>query len=323
MEKVKWGVLGCSSFARRRTIPAMLVSPSVELVGIASRAIEKARAFCDAFGVSKAYGSYDEMLADPAIEAVYIPLPNGLHGEWMIRAAACGKHSLCEKPFTSSPEEAARVAQAAREHGVLVMEAFMWRFHPQHLRARAAVDGGEIGAVRLLRGAFTFQIGTEPNVRLHSELTGGCVMDVGCYPISAARYYFGAEPVAVYARGEADPRHAVDMHACGILEFPAGRALFDCAFDLPYRTRLEITGENGIIQIPKPWLPDPEAVITINGKEEKMPAASQYVNEFEHFSCSVRGGSVLRYGPEDAILQMKVIDAVLRSIQSHKAEEIR
>src|SRR5213592_2558633 len=154
MGKVKWGVLGCASFARRRTIPAMLEAPSVELIGVASRSSEKAESFRSQFSLPRAYQSYEELLDDPEIQAIYNPLPNGLHGEWMIRAAEKGKHTLCEKPFTSDAAEAQRVADVAGRTGVKIMEAFMWRFHPQHERARQLIDNGAIGPVKLVRGAF-------------------------------------------------------------------------------------------------------------------------------------------------------------------------
>src|SRR2546422_706489 len=154
MAKVKWGVLGCANFARNRTIPAMLNTPSVALVGVASRSAEKAEQFRADFGLARAYDSYESMLADPEIQAVYNPLPNGLHAEWTIKAAVAGKHTLCEKPFASDAEEARKVADAAARTGAMVMEAFMWRFHPQHDRCRQAIAEGAIGTVRLVRGAF-------------------------------------------------------------------------------------------------------------------------------------------------------------------------
>jgi len=322
MARVNWGVLGCASFARRRTIPAMLESPSVALMGVASRTAEKAESFRAEFNLPRAYASYDALLDDPQIQAVYIPLPNGLHAEWMIKAAEHGKHSLCEKPFASNAEEAAQVAEAAARRGVCVMEAFMWRMHPQHAKAFATARDGAVGPVRLVRSAFTFQLGREPNVRLVASLAGGSVMDVGCYPISAARYYFSDEPVAAFAQGDIDPEFGVDMRMSGILTFPNGRAVIDSGFNLPYRTSLEIVGEAGTIVVPKPWLPDPVATIVINGEPEVLPAANQYVNQFEYFSRCVLEGKPPSYGPADAIRQMRVIDAVLRSIHSGRMESV-
>lgn len=322
MEKVTWGVLGCANFARTRAIPAMLKTPSVELVGVASRSAEKAEAFRSEFGVARAYGSYEEMLDDPGIAAVYIPLPNGLHAEWTIKATERGKHVLCEKPLTADAAEAERVAEAVRRAGVKMMEAFMWRLHPQHERARQAIEDGAIGVVRLVRGAFTFAIQRKPNVRLDAELAGGSVMDVGCYPISGARFYFHDEPTTAYARGAIDPEYGVDMSMAGVLTFPNGLAVVDCGFHVPFRSDLEVVGEKGSITFPKAWLPDEEATVVINGETEKLPPANQYVNEFEHFSQCVLNGTPPRYGPEDAVKQMRVVDAVRRSIRSGQPEAV-
>jgi xylose dehydrogenase (NAD/NADP) len=322
MDKVKWGVLGCASFARRRTIPAMLESPSVDLVGVASRTLEKAEKFRSEFKLPRAYGSYEEMLADPEIQAVYIPLPNGLHGSWMIKAAESGRHSLCEKPFTSDAAEARQVAEVAKRKGVFIMEAFMWRLHSQHVRARRYIERGEIGPLRLVRGSFSFSMAQTSNVRLVEDLGGGSIMDVGCYPISAARFYFGQEPSLAYARGSMDPKYGVDMLAAGVLDFAQGQALIDCSFKLPYRTNLELVGESGVITIPKPWLPDPEATFVINDRTEKLPHENQYVNEFEHLSLCILKGTPPAYGPDDAVRQMKVVDAVRRSLESGRPEPV-
>lgn len=322
MVKVKWGVLGCASFARRRTIPALLKSPSAELVGVASRDREKAESFRAEFGLPRAFGSYEEMIGDPEIQAVYIPLPNGLHGEWMIKAARARKHCVTEKPFATNAAEASEVARVAAQEGVFVTEAFMWRLHEQHLAAHRAIADGAIGPVRLVRSCFTYPMARQPNVRLVPSLAGGCVMDIGCYPISAARYYFGAEPTVAYARGSIDPEYGVDMRVGGVLEFPEGRAMFDCAFDLPFRVGLEVVGETGILRVPKPWLPDPEAVITVNGEERRFPEQNQYVSQFEQFSQSILRGTSPPHGPEDAVLQMSAIDAVLRSVRSGSPEPV-
>ncbi len=322
MTKVRWGVLGCANFAQRRTIPAMLEAPTVELVGVASRTKEKADSFRERFKLPRAYGSYEEMLADPQVDAVYIPLPNGLHAEWMIKAINQGKHCLSEKPFASNATEAAQVAEIASAKGLFAMEGFMWRLHSQHERAQQVIQSGAIGTVRLVRAAFSFQIPEKPNVRLVPDLAGGSVMDVGCYPISAARYYFAAEPICAFSRGTIDPRYMVDMAMSGLLDFPAGRALIDCAFNLPYRTEIEIVGDKGRIFIPKPWLPDPEALIEIDGKQERLPIENQYIKQFEHFSNCVLNGKPPLYGPDDAVLQMRVIDAVRRSLSTGNPEPV-
>jgi predicted dehydrogenase len=259
MEKLSWGVLGCANFARKRTIPALLETPSAHLAGVASRGAERAAEFRAQFGLERAYASYEALLGDPGVQAVYIPLPNGLHADWTIRAVEAGKHVVCEKPFAADAAEARRVAEAAARSGRRVMEAFMWRFHPQHLRARALVDSGAIGTVQLVRGAFSFPLDRGPNVRWRPELAGGSLMDLGCYPISAARFYLGREPLSAWARGEIDAEFGVDRRVAGCLEFPGGRALFDCAFDLPFRPDLEIVGERGTLHFPRAWQPERDA----------------------------------------------------------------
>jgi len=322
MKKTIWGVIGCSSFARRRTIPAMLASPSVQLLGVASRSIEMSEAFGKEFNLPRSFGSYEEMLEDSRIQAVYIPLPNGLHKEWIIRAAESGKHVLCEKPLTSNAAEAALVAEVAARTGVRIMEAFMWRFHAQHLRAKEALQSGTIGSLRLLRSSFSFLLDRIPNVRFSPQLAGGSILDVGCYPVSAARFYFQDEPRSVFARGRFDQEFKVDMGMEGIMDFSQGRAMIDCAFDLPYFTNLELVGEKGVIKIPRPWRPEEETVIFINDQPETLRDRSQYVSQFEHFSHCISSGVAPLYGPGDSMLQMRALDAIFRSIRSGSTVEV-
>jgi predicted dehydrogenase len=326
MRKVRWGVLGCAAFAKSTAIPAMQLAEGVELAGIASRTREKAEEFRQAFGFQKAYGSYEEMLADPEIEAVYNPLPNGLHPEWTIKAAQAGKHSLTEKPFARNMAEAQAVAEAARQNGVKVMEAFMWRFHPMHQRVRQLIRDGAIGPLRFVRSAFTFTIARQTNVRLDAELGGGGIMDVGCYCISTARFLFDAEPVRVYARAEFDPEYKVDMLACALLEFENGWSTFNAGFTLPYRCEYEAAGSKGRLIVANAYLPgdSPDLLIEIDGKTEREPfhGINQWQLEFEHLSRSIAEGTPLAYDVEDAIKQQKVIDAVYRSIRSGQPETV-
>lgn len=321
-EQVRWGVLGCANFARKTAIPAMLKASNVHLAAVASRTKERAEEFAREFGCERAYGSYEELLADDSIQAIYNPLPNGMHGEWVIKTSKAGKHSLCEKPFTSTADEAIAVAGAARAEGVQVMEAFMWRFHPQHALARKAIDDGEIGPVRIVRSTFSFSIVRATNIRLSAELDGGSVMDVGCYTISGSRFYFGKEPSTAYARGHFDPEYGVDMSMAGLLDFGDGRALIDCGFHVPFRCEIEVVGEKGRIHIPKSFLPDESATIRINDTEHRLPPTNQYVLEFEHFSRCILEGRATRYGLDDAIAQMKVVDAVRRSMKSGLPEQV-
>lgn len=324
MRNVKWGVLGCAAFARSTAVPAMLRAEGVELVAVASRSQEKAEAFAREFDIPKAYGSYEALLADPEIEAVYNPLPNGLHPMWTIKAAQAGKHSLVEKPFAGSLAEAEKAAQAAQQHGVKVMEAFMWRFHPMHRRARQLVRDGAIGDLRLVRSAFTFTLSRGANVRLSPEMAGGGVMDVGCYCISIARFFFEAEPTRVFARAEFDPEFDVDMLASGVLEFPQGTALFDCGFALPFRCDYEVVGSQGRIFTPNAILPGEEGTLIIETgnktEQETFPGVNQWQLEFEHLSRSIVLDTPLDYDTGDALRQQRVIDAVLRSARSGQPE---
>ena len=319
MRNVKWGVIGCAAFARDTAIPAMLKAHGVELTAIASRDLAKAQECAQKFGFQRAYGSYEELLADPEIEAVYNPLPNGMHPEWTIKLARAGKHSLVEKPFAADADEAIAVDAVVRETGVLVMEAFMWRFHPMHLRVRELIKSGAIGTLRNVRSAFTFSIERKTNVRLSKELAGGGLMDVGCYCISEARFLFDAEPTRVYARADFDAEYGVDMLASAILEFPGGRASFDCGFELPFRCEYEVAGSEGRIVCPLAILPgeDPEIQIhTAAGISiETFPGVNHYVLEFEHFSQAVAMGTPLAYNTDDAVRQQKVIDACYRSAE--------
>lgn len=326
MRKVKWGVLGCAAFAHKTAIPAMLKADNVELAAIASRSKEKAAAFAAEFGFARSYGSYEELLADPEIEAIYNPLPNGMHPEWTIKAAEAGKHSLVEKPFASSLAEAEAVHEVVTRRGVKVMEAFMWRFHPMHLRTRELIRSGAIGPLRFVRTAFTFMIQRAANVRLSAELAGGGLMDVGCYCVSEARFLFEAEPVRVYARADYDKEYDVDMLACGVLEFEAGRATFDCGFELPFRCDYEAAGSKGRITCQNAILPGDTAEITIDiaGEQvkESFPGVNHWTLEFEHLSTCILENTQLSYDTSDAIKQQRVIDAIYRSTRSGNSEAV-
>jgi D-xylose 1-dehydrogenase (NADP+, D-xylono-1,5-lactone-forming) len=326
LRKVKWGVLGCAAFARSTAIPAMLRATNVELTGIASRSQEKAAAFAEEFGFARAYGSYEALLADPEIEAVYNPLPNAMHPEWTIKAAEAGKHSLVEKPFAASLAEARAVADAAARCNVKVMEAFMWRFHPMHLRTRELIREGAIGPVRFVRTAFTFMLQRVANVRLSAELAGGGLMDVGCYCVSEARFLFDAEPVRVFARADFDPEYEVDMLACGVMEFEHGRATFDTGFELPFRCDYEVVGSKGRIVCPNAVLPGETASIVIerDGTEvkETFPGVNQWTLEFEHLSQCIAENKAPAYDADDAVKQQRVLDAIYRSARSGHTEAV-
>lgn len=322
MRQVKWGVLGGSGFARRRSIPAMMLAPNVELVGVASRSQEKSEKFKQQFSLEKTYSSYQEMLDDVEIEAVHIPLPNSMHCEWTLAALEKGKHVLAEKPFATSVEDAQIVSERSEQHGLKVMEALMWPFHPQHRAAKKLIADGVIGEVRFVRASFTYMMTAKSGIRLDKELGGGSLLDVGCYPVSGARYYFDEEPISVYASGDIHPEHGVDTNASAIFEFSKGRAVIDFGFHLPYRTEMEVVGDLGAIIFPRAWQPFEQATIYLNDDEIVLPPANHYVNLFEHFSQCVLDDTKPEITVEDAVNQMKALDAIKRSIESGSSTRV-
>lgn len=322
MRQVKWGILGGSGFARRRSIPAMMLAPNVELVGVASRSKEKSEKFKEQFSLEKVYSSYQELLDDKEIEAVHIPLPNSMHCEWTLAALAKGKHVLTEKPFTTTVADAQKIFEKSEQEHLKVMEALMWPFHPQHRTAKKLIADGVIGEVRFIRASFTYMMTAKSGIRLDRELGGGSLLDVGCYPVSGARYYFDEEPISVFASGEIHPDHGVDTNASAILEFKKGRAVIDFGFHLPYRTEMEIVGDLGAIIFPRAWQPHEQAVIYLNDDEIILPLSNHYVNLFEHFSQCVLDDTKPEITVEDAVNQMKTLDAIKRSIESGASEKI-
>ena len=257
-EAVRWGILGTARIARRRVMPALAGSAWARVVAVGSRDRQTAEAMARETGIERAYGSYEEVLQDPDVEAVYIPLPNHLHLPWIERAAAAGKHVLCEKPLTLDRQQAERARQVCREAGVLLMEAFMWRWQPRYVRLRQLLDEGAIGEVRLVRAAFSFVLpDLAADIRGKPEWGGGALFDVGCYCINAARWVFGAEPIEVHCFSHVDPQLGVDLTTTGILRFPGGRqAVFDASFEMTGGQRLEIVGTRGTVWVPRPFQPD-------------------------------------------------------------------
>ena len=238
---LRWGLLGTARI-NRMVIPPLRVSGGNRLLAVASREAAKAAAYAKEWGIERAHGSYEALLSDPAIDAVYIPLPNHLHAEWAIRAARAGKHVLCEKPLALTVAEVDAMETAARESGVVLAEAFMYRHHPQTLKVKELVDGGAIGAVRFVRGTFSFPLSRPDDVRLRPEWGGGCLWDVGCYPLSFTRFLLGAEPVEVFGSQVLGPS-GIDETFAGQLVFPGGvLAQVDAGFRSPFRAELEIAG---------------------------------------------------------------------------------
>jgi predicted dehydrogenase len=324
MRKVRWGVLGTANIATSKVIPAMQRGGLTEVVAIASRDIEKARRAAAALGIPKAYGSYEELLADPDIEAVYNPLPNHLHVPWSIRAAEAAKHVLCEKPVALNVAEC-RTLMAARDRtGVRIGEAFMVRTHPQWLRARELVRSGELGALRSILCAFSYCLRDPQNVRNVPELGGGGLMDIGCYAIQGSRFLFGAEPVRVSGLIDRDPDLRVDRLASALLEFPTGQAIFTCGTQIVPYQRVQALGERGRIELEIPFNAPPDRpcrLLVDDGSDlsgagvriEEFPVCDQYTIQGDLFSQAIRGAGDVPTPLEDSLRNMAVIEAIFEA----------
>jgi len=328
--KVRWGVLGAAQIAVQKVIPAMQQGEWSEILAIASRDRHKAEAAASALGITKAYGSYDELLRDPEIEAVYNPLPNQLHVPWTLKAVEAGKHVLCEKPLSLNAEEA-RALLSAQDHGVKIGEAFMVRTHPQWLRAREIIAAGQIGALRSIVGFFSYFNRDPANIRNVPEWGGGGLMDIGCYLITTSRFVFREEPWRVMGLIERDPEMQIDRLASAILDFPSGQAIFTCSTQLVPYQRMQFFGTQGRVEVEIPFNApsDRPCRIFIDNRgdlfgggtiTEEFPTCDQYTIQGDVFSRAIREGGEVPVPVEDAIKNMSVIDAVFRSAESGQWE---
>ena len=323
-DRVRWGILSTAKIGLHRFIPGAMASSNGVVTAIASRDKERAARAAIELGIPRAYGSYEELLADPEVDAIYNPLPNTMHAEWTLRAAQAGKPILCEKPLTRDAEEAGALVTACKHHGVLLMEAFMYRFHPQHARVRALMDAGAIGELRATRSAFTFNMSplNPANVRLQADLAGGALMDVGCYCVNAARMTFGEEPVSVSATWDFRAEYGVEIALTGVLTFSDGRtAIFDCGFRAAGQGCYTVVGTNGTIEVPAAFVPGTADTLVIlgdaNGRhEDRIPGVDQYRLEAEEFASCLQENRAPRYPVEDAIANMRVLDALQRSARA-------
>lgn len=328
-DKLRWGIMGCAQIAIHTVLPAIQESTTGEILAMASRSLEKSRAVAESVGIPRAYGSYEELLADPDIDAVYIPLPNHLHREWVIRAAEAGKHVLCEKPIALTSAEAEEMLAACRKAGVHLAEAFMYRHHPQMAELREVIRRGEIGELRLIRGAFTYNDAADTgNIRFKSAWGGGSLYDVGCYPLSAARFLYEAEPEAVTVHALFSPEHdGVDMMASGLAEFAGGRSLiFDCGMWAHNRQLLEVLGTEGRIEVPVPFNARYEdAGFTVFvGNEVRTygtEGANPYVRQADHFAAAVWGAEPV-VAADDPISNMKVLEGCLGSARRRERVDL-
>jgi D-xylose 1-dehydrogenase (NADP+, D-xylono-1,5-lactone-forming) len=320
-EPVRWGVLSTARI-NRALLGGAGEADGVEVVAVGSRGRARGEAFAAEHGIGRVHGSYEELLADDEVEALYIPLPNSLHVPWSTRALEAGKHVLCEKPLSRRAADVGAVFDAAERAGRLLMEAFMWRYHPQTDVLERAVTGGAIGAVRTIRAAFGFPLPDEGNVRWSGELEGGALMDVGCYCVSALRL-LGGEPERVSAE-RVDGGHGVDARLAGVLRLPGDvLGLLDCGLDVAPRMAIEVVGEEGTLHSYDPWHGRaPRVELTRPGADPEplvAVAANPYRLELEDFSAAIRGGRAPRLGRADALGQARTIEALYRAADEGRA----
>ena len=331
MKKIRWGVLGAAKIARTKVIPAMQRAQEGEVTALASRSLETARAAASPLGIPKAYGSYEELLADPDIDAVYIPLPNHLHVPWSIKAAEAGKHVLCEKPIALSADEARTLVAARDRTGVIIQEAFMVRSHPQWLAVREDVRGGRLGELRAIQMAFSYFNRDPQNVRNQAGIGGGGLMDIGCYPIVLSRFLFEAEPVRVIASMDRDPEFGTDRLTSALLEFPRGQSVFTCSTQLVPYQRTQVLGTRGRIEVEIPVNAPPDQPCRIlfddgrdalgTGVESRsFSVCDQYTLQADEMAQLIRGGGEPPFPLEDSVANMRVIDALVRSAQAGRWE---
>jgi predicted dehydrogenase len=330
--KVKWGVLGVASIAVRKVIPGMQASELCEIAAIASRTLNKAEQAAEALRIPRAYGSYEQLLADPQIEAIYNPLPNHLHVPWSIQAAEAGKHVLCEKPIGLSAAEARTLLQARDRAQVLIGEAFMVRTHPQWVRTRSLIDSRRIGELKAVTGVFSYFNRDDQNIRNVQNWGGGGMLDIGCYPINTSRFVYGEEPTRVMGLIERDPDYKTDRLASAILEFSNGNATFTCSTQLVPYQRMQFLGTKGRIEIEIPFNAPPDRPTHLfidDGRDvlgsgvttETFPICDQYTLQGDAFSKAIRGEGEVPTPLEDAIANMAVIEAVFHSAESGRWEK--
>ena len=332
MKKVVWGVLSTAKIGMQRVLPGMQKSAWCDIRAIASRTAAGARKAADQLGIAKAYGTYEELLADPEIEAIYNPLPNHLHVPLTLQAAAAGKHVLCEKPIALNADEARQLQAAAGK--VLIMEAFMVRFHPQWLRARELVRRGDIGTLRAVQFLFCYANSDPSNIRNKADIGGGALYDIGCYPITAGRFFFEAEPQRGIALIDRDPEFRTDRLTSALLDFGSGRHLdFTVSTQCTPYQRVHLCGSKGRIEMQIPvnapqgatadlFIDDGSSLAGAGVRTEIIPESDQYMLQGEIFSRAVRGEISLPYGVDNAIRGMRAIDALFRSESSGRWEKV-
>jgi len=320
--RIRWGVLGVANIAVKKVIPGMKACVRSEVAAIASRDLGKAERAAQNLGIAKAYGSYEDLLADPAIDVIYNPLPNHLHVPWSTKAAQAGKHVLCEKPIAMSSAECRDLIAVRDRTGVKIGEAFMVRTHPQWLRTREIVRSGRIGELRSILGFFSYNNTNPENIRNIEAYGGGGVMDIGCYPITISRWMFGEEPVHVDSVVERDPVMKTDRLASALMEFPSGQSIFTCSTQLVPYQRMQFFGTKGRVEVEIPFNAPPDRpcrVFIDDGsdlsgggiEEEYFVSCDQYAIQADAFSRAVQEDGRVPVPLEDALANMEVIEKVL------------
>ena len=324
-ESVRWGIVGCARIAVTKVVPAMQRAQWCDVVAIASRDAERARQTAATLGIPRHHGSYEDLLADPEVEAVYIPLPNHLHAPWTLAAAEAGKHVLCEKPLAMNVAEAERMATACSQAGVLLMEAFMYRLHPSWVKVRELVAGGVIGELRAVQTFFSYRNLDPANIRNVAEYGGGALMDIGCYAVNVARMLFGGEPTAVTGLVHRDPAFGTDVLTSAMMDFDGRQATFTCSTQTVDEQRVHLVGTEGrlLVEIPFNIPPDrPTRIVRFwggnppvapNRAEFEIPAADQYGVQGDAFSQAVRLGTPVPTPPDDALGNLAVMERIIQS----------
>lgn len=323
--KIRWGIISTAKIGREKVIPGIQASETGVVTAIASRDLDRAKEVGSELGIEKAYGSYEELFADPDIDAVYNPLPNHMHVPVTVQAVEAGKHVLCEKPIALSAEDASTLLDLPKDR--LVAEGFMVRAHPQWIRARDIVRSGELGDLQAIQGFFSFFNDDPGNIRNRADMGGGALMDIGCYTMLAGRYFFEAEPERVVSLIDRDPEFGTDRFTSALMDFGAGRQLtFTVSTQLTPFQRLQLVGTKKRLEILIPFnapqgatselrLDDGSALGDVSVQPETIAPCDQYAELADVFGQAIRGEKVLTYGVEDALQNMKILDAIFASAE--------
>jgi xylose dehydrogenase (NAD/NADP) len=334
-KRLRWGVMSTANIGQIALIPAIQQSALGRVEILASRDIEKARKVASSFGIGRVAGSYEALLEDQYVDAVYIPLPNSMHVEWTVRAAAAGKSVLCEKPLATSADGVREQIEACKKHGVSLMEAFMYRFHPQTHRVQQLLASGAIGQVREVRAHLSVNITRtldKSNIRYRDSLGGGALLDMGCYTVNISRMIFGGEPRSVVGRMRDDAGLGVDTTTVGILEFTEGLATISCSFAADGQGSYTIVGTEGAIEAPRGIIPGlgtraAEGLIVVidpdgNRREELLEPANQYMKMADAFAEAVLEKRPVPLPPEDSLNNVLVMEALMRSSANNAVETV-